>query len=218
MINVEEVILQNEKLIYSIMKYFGGYSNKDDLFQAGCLGVVMAARNFDASYNIKFTTYAYNYILGEMKKVVREDKSLKINRSLQALSLKIEKANVHLMQKLMRNPTYDELASFLEIPIELVEQALCIPTSVKSIDESIGENNELSLHEVIGYENRNRDELIMLRDELCNLMDQERFIIEKRYLDGLTQQETADLLGMSQVQVYRAEQKVFTKLKNKMVV
>ena len=80
---MEELILENKNLIYSITKYFEKYANKEDLFQAGCIGMIMAYKNYDSTINVKFTTYAYPYILGEMKKLVREDKSIKINRKEQ---------------------------------------------------------------------------------------------------------------------------------------
>ena len=109
---MEEIILENKNLIYSITRYFEKYANKEDLFQAGCIGMIMAYNHYDESMNVKFTTYAYPYILGEMKKLVREDKSIKISRNIQMLNLKIEKARVILTQKLMREPSINELSDF----------------------------------------------------------------------------------------------------------
>ena len=85
---MEQLILENQNLIYSITKYFEKYANKEDLFQAGCMGMIMAYKNYNPDMNVKFTTYAYPYILGEMKKLVREDKSIKISRNIQLLNLK----------------------------------------------------------------------------------------------------------------------------------
>lgn len=82
--------MDNKKLIYSITKYFENYGNKDDLFQAGAIGLIKTYNNFNESFNIKFTTYAYPYILGEMRKLVREDKTIKVSRDTQKLSQKIE--------------------------------------------------------------------------------------------------------------------------------
>ena len=79
---VEEAIYDNQRLVYSIAQYFKNYKNKEDLYQAGYLGIVNAYNNYDASYGCKFSTYAYNYILGEMRKLVRADRSVKINRSI----------------------------------------------------------------------------------------------------------------------------------------
>ncbi len=216
--NVEELIVENEKLIYSLVNYFPFYINKDDLYQAGCLGMIIAYKNFDPSYDIKFTTYAYPYMLGEMKKTISEDKGIKINRKLQILSLKIEKASIYLMQKLMRKPSDEELASYLEVDIDLISQALATPKKLYSIDEPLKEDSkEINLQDTVGIEDKNIDELIMLKEQLKQLDSLDRELIEKRYMEGYTQQEMADYYNMSQVQICRQEKKVFTKLKQKMV-
>lgn len=215
---MEELILENKNLIYSITKYFERYQNKDDLFQAGCIGMIMAYKNYDPSLNVKFTTYAYPYILGEMKKLVREDKTIKVNRNLQILNLKIEKATIALAQKLMREPSFDEIADYLEIPIFLVSEAIGSTKPIYSIDEPIMTGQkEVTLHDTIGQvDNKNLDDLITLRDELNHLTPLERTLIESRYMTDLSQQQTANVLGMSQVQVSRKEQKVLAKLKGKL--
>lgn len=113
--SLEQIIEENKNLIYSISHYFENYPNKEDLFQAGVMGLITAYKNYDASFNNKFTTYAYTYILGEMKKFVREDKGIKISRDITKLNLQIEKTSILLTQKLMRQPTIKELADYLEI-------------------------------------------------------------------------------------------------------
>lgn len=216
---MEELILENKNLIYSITRYFEKYSNKEDLFQAGCIGMILAYKNYDASMNVKFTTYAYPYILGEMKKLVREDKSVKVSRNIQSLSLKIEKANILLTQKLMREPTIIELSDFLEIPISMIEEALNSNRPIYSIDEPLNnEGKEVTLQDTIGkIDNMNMDDLLLLKEELTKLDPFERDLISKRYMNDLTQQQTAKELGISQVQVSRGEQKILTKLKSKLV-
>ena len=86
---ITNLILNNEKLIYSIINYFKNYNSKEDLFQAGCLGLVDAYKKYNPNMGCKFTTYAYTYILGEMRKLVREDKGIKISRQITKLNLKI---------------------------------------------------------------------------------------------------------------------------------
>ena len=114
--NTEELIMNNQNLIYSIIhKFFGNHPNKNDLFQAGCIGLIKASKNFDLSFNTKFSSYAYNFIYGEISKTVREDSSIKISPDLQKLSLKVMKARIFLYQKYMREPTTQELSIFLEI-------------------------------------------------------------------------------------------------------
>ncbi len=214
---MEELILENKNLIYSITRYFEKYSNKEDLFQAGCIGIIMAYKNYNPDMNVKFTTYAYPYILGEMKKLVREDKTVKVSRSIQLLNLKIEKANILLTQKLMRTPTILELSDFLEIPIHMIEEAINSSKPIYSIDEPLNdEGKELTLQDTIGKMD-NIDDLLLLKEELSKLNPFEQELISKRYMDDLTQQQTAYELGISQVQVSRGEQKILTKLKSKLV-
>ena len=214
---MEELIFENKNLIYSITRYFEKYSNKEDLFQAGCIGMIMAYKNYNPDMNVKFTTYAYPYILGEMKKLVREDKTMKVSRSIQLLNLKIEKANILLTQKLMRTPTILELSDFLEIPVQMIEEAINSSKPIYSIDEPLNdEGKELTLQDTIGKID-NIDDLLLLKEALSKLNPFEQELISKRYMDDLTQQQTAYELGISQVQVSRGEQKILTKLKSKLV-
>lgn len=215
---ITNLIINNERLIYSVANYFKNYNSKDDLYQAGCLGLITAYKKYNPNMNCKFTTYAYPYILGEMRKLVREDKGLKISREITKLNLKIEKAYVLLSQKLMKEPTTFEIANFLEIPEYYVSEAILSLNKIKSIDEPVSsEGRELTLQDVIGN-SENVDDLIMLKELLQNLNNEEKTIIENRYMKDYTQSETSKIVGMSQVQVSRKEQKVLQKLKQKMTV
>jgi len=214
---ITNLILNNEKLIYSITNYFKNYNCKEDLYQAGCLGLINAYKKYNPNMNCKFTTYAYPYILGEMRKLVREDKGIKISREITKLNLKIEKAYVLLTQKLMKEPTTYEIASFLEIPEYYVSEAILSLNKIKSIDEPVnGEGKEFTLQDVIGKSN-NIDDLILLRDSLSKLSEEEKELINNRYVNDYTQSETSKIIGMSQVQVSRKEHKVLEKLRQKMV-
>ena len=214
---ITNLIIENERLIYSIANYFKNYSSKEDLYQAGCLGLITAYKKFNSDMNCKFTTYAYPYILGEMRKLVREDKGLKISREITKLNLKIEKAYIVLSQKLMKEPNIEEIANYLEIPEFYVSEAILSLNKIKSIDEPLNsEGREFTLQDVIGKK-ENIDELIMLRESLTSLNKEEKTIIDNRYMKDYTQSETSKLVGMSQVQVSRKEQKVLQKLKQKMV-
>jgi len=212
---IEEAIYNNQRLVYSIAQYFKNYKNKDDLYQAGYLGIVNAYNNYDSSYNCKFSTYAYTYILGEMRKLVREDKSVKVNRSISKLNLLIEKSYILLSQKYMRNPSYREIADYLNIDEYYVAEAIMSTNTVKSIDEPINNEANCTLQEIIGY-SENVDDLIMLKDSLLKLNDNERQLIKNRYMKNLTQQEVSNMMNMSQVQVSRKEKKILQKLKSTM--
>ena len=215
---ITNLIMNNERLIYSIANYFKNYNSREDLYQAGCLGLITAYKKYDPSMNCKFTTYAYPYILGEMRKLVREDKGLKISREITKLNLKIEKAYVLLSQKLMKEPSIEEIAHFLEIPEFYVSEAILSLNKIKSIDEPVSsEGREFTLQDVIG-KSENMDELIMLKELLQELNNEEKAIIDNRYMKDYTQSETSKLVGMSQVQVSRKEQKVLQKLKQKMTI
>lgn len=215
--NITKLIIDNEKLIYSITNYFKNYNSKEDLYQAGCLGLINAYKRYNPNMECKFTTYAYPYILGEMRKLVREDKGIKINREITKLNLKIEKAYVLLSQKLMKEPSISEIANFLEIPEFYVSDAILSLNKIKSIDEPINsEGREFTLQDVIGKE-ENIDDLILLKDVLSSLSKEEMDIINNRYIKDYTQSETSKIIGISQVQVSRKEQKVLQKLKQKMV-
>ena len=214
---MEDIILENQNLIYYVAIFFKNYPYKDDLYQAGRLGMIEAYKKYNPNMNCKFTTYAFTYILGEMKKLVRTDKGIKINREVSKLNLKIEKAYILLSQKLMKEPSIKEIADFLEIPEYMVSDAILSTNKIKSIDEPINdEGRDLTLQDVIG-ETNNIDELLLLKESLNNLNNEEKEIINNRYFKDYTQSETSKIIGISQVQVSRKEQKVLEKLRNKMV-
>jgi len=215
--DIAEVIVENEKLIYKISSYFPYYQDKDDLYQAGCKGIIEAYNRYDASRDVKFTSYAYSYILGEMKKVVREDKSIKISRDINKLSNKLEKAKSLLSQTLMREPTTKELSDYLEIPEYYVIEALNSRVSLKSIDSNVGDTS-MMLHEIISMPNADIDDLIFLKTELESLGEPERSIMISRYYEDMTQTEIASTLGLSQVDVSRREKKVLTKLRGRLTL
>lgn len=212
-----EQINEYSNLIYSITKFFPNYKNKEDLYQAGYIGLLTAYQNYDPTMNTKFSSYAYLYILGEMKKQIREDKTIKISRNITKLYLQLEKAKILLAQKLMREPSIDEISSFLEIDRNLIIECQNSINSVQSLDEPIEmSENSMSLYEVIGsYENV--DDHIMLKDELKKLPQDELDLIKNRYIYNLSQTEIANNLGMTQVQVSRKEAKIKQKLKEKLI-
>lgn len=211
------IIMNNQGLIYEAMKYFKNYNNKEDLYQVGCIGFIKAYRNYQQDKGCKFTTYAFTYILGEMKKLVREDKGIKISSQISKLNLKIDKAYILLSQKYLRMPSIKEVADYLEIDEYLVSEAINSNISIKSIDEPINnEGKDTTLQDIVGYSN-NIDELIYLRNNLAKLTKEEKEIINNRYMYDLTQSETSKKMGISQVQVSRKEQKVLQKLKHQMI-
>lgn len=214
--DLKDLIMNNQNLIYKLTHYFKNYENKEDLFQAGCIGMVKAYKKYDSSFNVKFTTFAFPYILGEMKKFAREDKGIKISKDISRLNSKVEQATIILSQKLMREPTIDELSTFLDISTYDLAEAINSTNNIMSIDEVINnDGKEVTLHDIIKDKETDLDSLIALRSAIKGLSDFEKELIGKRYYKDMTQKEVAECLGISQVQVSRKEQKVLTKLKSK---
>ncbi len=207
---LKNLILENEGLIYSIAKKFHG--DIEDLFQVGCLGIIKAYKNYNDSYDTKFSTYAYSYIFGEIYNYVLKNKNIKMNKDQAKLNLAINKAYDFLSQKFNREPTDNELASFLEIPVLKIAETRNLMTTLSLDDDS----NEFNLYDFISLNEQNKDELILLRDSLKKLNKDERDLILKRYFYNMTQSEIAKQSGTNQVKVSREEGKVLTKLRNYM--
>ena len=213
----EELYYEVENLIHYLVNNFKNYCSKEDLYQAGCLGFIKAYNNYNQTTDCKFSTYAYKCILGEIKAVIRNDKGIHINREISNLNYKIEKAYSLLSQKLMKEPTTLEIANFLEIPEELVSEAINSTNKIQSIDTPLNyEGRDITYQDIIG-KSQNINELVMLKDMLNNLTNEERTIIINKYLNGYTQDEISKEIGINQVQVSRKERKVLEKLKQKMV-
>ena len=205
-------------MVYKIAhKYcFGG--DFEDLCQVGQLGLLKAYENFKPEKGSDFSSYAYMYIKGEILKYVRENKVIKINKDLITLNKSITNAREVLTQKMMRVPTNSELALFLEISEEKITEAYMATEYVRSLDYELNdEGKELTLYDSISYEeNGYKDNILDLKEELEKLPEYERRLIIARYFEDKSQQETSELLGMSQVQVSRNEAKILTKLRTKL--
>ncbi len=198
------------KLIYSIMKRFKNYANKDDLYQAGYIGLINAYQNYDSSYGAKFTTYAYPYILGEMYKQVCNDKSIKVGSKMNNLSLKLEKAINILAQKNNHYPTTNELARFLEMDeLEIIE-CLKVTNPVISTDSLI--TDDLTILDTIKTDS-DIDTLLSIKDAISKLNKEEKMILNYN-LNDYTQEEIAKLLGKNQVKVSRELSKIKQKIKS----
>ena len=205
-----KIIMENERLIYSIVKRFKTNQNEDDLFQVGCIGMIEAYKNYDETKNVKFTSYAYTYIMGAIYKYVNEDKTVRLSREIIKMQRKIEKAKIYLTQILMRIPTNKELAEYLEITEENLESIISYETDCLSLDIPV--YDDVSLYDAIGNKT-DYDTLIALKTELEKLKEPERTIMYSRYIKGMSQTKVAKEIGITQVDVSRKENKVLTKLK-----
>ena len=215
----DRIIDNYEKLVYSIINKYSFFGEIDDLYQVGMMGLLKACENYNSEFNTKFSTYAHTYILGEVLKYIRDNKAVRTSRDLIRLNSRIEKSREILSQKLMREVSNSEIASFLEIDEKLVDEAIIASNHVKSLDYELNdEGKELNLYDSIMYDEKGFDsEIIDLKDSLESLDEEERRLIRYRYFDDKTQSEISSELGISQVQVSRKEAKILQKLKKDLV-
>lgn len=197
-------VLDYEGLIYSIIAKYPKRFDRDDLFQAGMLGLVDAYKHYDPNVSVKFSTYAYYYIVGEVNKYIRECSSLKISKDLIDLKKKILKVIDVMTQKLGREPTTLELSLYLDVSEEMIINALISTDEVVSIDASF---------DSFKYFDDINAEKLDLREEIEKLSEDEQRLIKARYYEDLTQIETSKKLGISQAQVSRNESKILKKLR-----
>lgn len=206
------VILENEKLIYSIISKYSTYYDLDDLYQVGVMGMIKAYNNYKNEYNTKFSSYAYTYIFGEIVKYINDSKSFKVSKENRSLYKKINEAKTILTQKLMKEPSNYELSLFLEIDEKLIEEIININQTVDSLDrEIIEDGKKVFLYDIVGKEEDNIEN-IFLYDQLDKLSKDELILLKKRYFLDKTQSEIAKELGVNQVKVSRTEQKILRKL------
>ena len=211
-----EILMNNENLVYSIINRYSDYYDRDDLYQAGMMGIINAYKNFDDKLGIKFSTYAYKYILGEVNKYIRENNNLKVGKDVIALKKRIEKARDILSQKLCRGPTIMELSLFLDIDYDKLVEIEQINQKTNSLDYVFDVDSN-SLYDVIKkYDYQTKAEYMDLKEQLERLPYEEKKIIMDRYFNDLTQREISEDMGISQVQVYRKEDKILKKLRNRL--
>lgn len=212
---------RNKPLIFNIVKKFKKKHLEEDIYQIACLGFVKAFQQFDLSYNVKFSTYAVPIILGEIKKFYRDQGSIHITRNLKENYLKIMDVKALLQQTYLREPTYNEIASYMQLDIEDVILSIHANQYVSSVDDVIYESdgNDITLLD-ISKDNKYKDIVFetAFKMEQEKLSEIERKILHYRYHENLKQQEIAHLLKMSQVQVSRLEKKILLKLREKFTV
>ena len=214
MIDLNELIIQNELLIYSIINRYKDYFDIEDLYQTAVIGLINAYKNYKDDKQTKFSSYAYFYMKGEVKKYIRESNILKISKELIKLNTSIAKAKEVLYQRLNREPTDFELSLFLEIGEQEIINAELATSLVESLDNDIEDN----LYNKTGYIQKEYEgEILDLKTEINNLKELEKQIIISRYEEGLTQQEVSKLLGINQTKVSREEKQILQKLRDRLI-
>ena len=208
----EKTINENIGLVHSIANRFRNRGAEyDDLFQAGCLGLVKAVDNFDESRGFAFSTYAVPVIMGEIKRIFRDGTAVRISRSLKEKANAVQAVRDAFIKRELREPTINELSALTKFDVEELSEIINVINPVVSLSAYVEEENaELDIPCNEDEENLDR---LCIRQLLSKLNEHDRTLIRYRYFQGKTQSETAKLLGVSQVQISRKEKAILKKLR-----
>ncbi len=215
----EEFIYGNLRLVLSILQRFGNRGeNMDDLFQIGCVGLIKALDNFDESYGVKFSTYAVPMILGEIRRFLRDDNSIRVSRSLRDIAYRALAVKEKLINRNLKEPTLEEIAKELSLPQKDVSEALDAIMDPVSLHEPVYHDGGDAIFVMDQIkDDRNNDELwledITLKEALKKLPPREQHILDLRFFSGKTQMEIANEIGISQAQVSRLEKNAIKHIK-----
>ncbi len=207
----QKFIYGNYRLVLSITHRFSPKSmNADDIFQVGIIGLIKAIDNFDTSLNVKFSTYAVPMIIGEIKRFLRDDTSLRVSRGLRDVAYQALQAREKLSVKLDREPLIEEIAEEIGQPLNEVRIALDAVMEPVSLFDSVYSNSgdKIAVTDYVSDPKSEGDSLLnnlCLKNALKKLNSREKLIISKRYFEGKTQMEVSEEVGISQAQVSRLE-------------
>lgn len=207
----EKFIKGNLRLVLSVIQRFNNRGeNVDDLFQVGCIGLIKAIDNFDLSQNVKFSTYAVPMIIGEIRRYLRDNNSIRVSRSLRDIAYRALQVRDKLITDNNKEPTVSEIAKELNVPREEVVFALDAIQDPVSLFEPIYHDGGDAIYVMDQIsDNKNVDdswlENIAIKEAMKKLNDREKLILTLRFFDGRTQMEVADEIGISQAQVSRLE-------------
>ena len=219
---MEKIVTNNSGLVWSIVNRFlgRGYS-KEELYQIGCIGLIKAVQRFDITFEVKISTFAVPYIMGEIKRFIRDDGPIKVSRSIKELGAKIRDVQREDLAKNGKDIKISELSKILNVSNEEIATALDAARPIDSIDEEAyeGEEKESKISKI----GNNKDEVgdlinkMTLKKLINELDEREQKIIALRYFKDKTQTEVAKMLGISQVQVSRIEKKTLLEMRQKIV-
>lgn len=219
-----KIIESNSGLVWSVVnRYTGRGYSKEELYQVGCIGLIKAIKRFDIKFDVKISTYAVPYIIGEIKRFLRDDGPIKLSRSIKELANKIKEVQRNYIIKNGEEPTITYLSKELNVSKEEIIQTLDAIRPVESIDEEAYQDSPEGESKLAKIGNNN-DETGMLINKLCikqliaGLNEREKQIILLRYYKEKTQTEVAKILGITQVQVSRIEKKILDGMKQKIAI
>lgn len=216
----DELIYGNLRLVLSIIQRFSGRrENVDDLFQVGCIGLIKAVDNFNLDLDVKFSTYAVPMIIGEIRRYLRDNNSIRISRSVRDLAYRALQMREELTREKEREPSVEEIAERLGEPKEAVVRAMEAIIEPISLYEPVYSENGDSIYVMdqlsdTSAEDEHWVENIALRDAMKRLSERERKIIEMRFYQSKTQMEIAQSIGISQAQVSRLEKGALARMRS----
>ena len=216
----EELVNGNLKLVLSILKkYNNRCDNMDDLFQVGCIGLIKAIDNFNLDFDVKFSTYAVPMILGEVKRYLRDNNSVRVARSIKDIAYRAMIIKEELTNSLNKEPTIKEIAEKLGITEYEVSNALDSMKDTISIFEPIYNDGGDTIYLADQIEDKNNkmktiEDRVALKEAIKKLKQKEQYIIIERYITGKTQMELAEEIGISQAQISRLEKSALNNIKN----
>lgn len=215
----EKFINGNLRLVLSVIqRFYGRGENADDLFQIGCVGLIKAIDNFDLSQNVQFSTYAVPMIIGEVKRYLRDNNSIRVSRSVRDLAYKALQFKEIYTKEHGREPTIEQIAKELNVQKEDIAFSFDAIQDPVSLQEPIYNDGNESIYIMDQVKDgKNTDELWTERMTIMQIMkklnDKEKMIITKRFFDGRTQMEVAEEIGISQAQVSRLEKNAIDHIK-----
>ena len=208
------LLTENAGLIWSVARrYYGRGVDPEDLYQLGCLGFVKAVRGFDPAFGTQFSTYAVPKIAGEIRRFLRDDGTVKVSRGLRERGGSVRQARDKLQAEMGREPTLSELSAETGLEPEEIAAVETANVPVASLQMDLGDG--LTLEQTVGDEGMEEEllEKLALREAVRTLPERERQVVALRYFRGLTQEKSARILGVSQVQVSRIERKAMAQLR-----
>ena len=220
-----KLIQENNGLIWSIVKRFAGRGYEiEDIYQIGCIGFIKAIKRFNSDFEVKLSTYAVPYILGEIKRFLRDDGPIKLSRSIKELNVKIKELQKEHLNKTGKEITLQELSKELKVSKEEIAMAIDSGTPIDSLESaSYRDNKTDKTISLIDKISTNTDEALLISNKITiqqlikDLEDREKEVIILRYYKEKTQMQVAKILGITQVQVSRIEKKVLNSMKVKLV-
>lgn len=217
---LDALIVENTPLVKSVVRRYSGKNVEyDDLMQLGSMGLLKAIKNFDENFNVRFSTYAVPMIAGEIKRFIRDDGAVKVSRALKLLAYNIGKFKDDFSKTNNREPTIDEISKEFNVDKEEVVFALDSTRYPLSLNDTQGDDEGAPLIDKIGENTSNDlDDKIILKGVIKDLPEREKKIIILRYYRDKTQSEVAGIMGVSQVQISRIENKILSKSKNHSII